>query len=97
MSRFTVPLPDGGQAIYGFDSILSDYFVSHIGTDGHEKAVVGLLSSADGSAGNCLNALRRLGALIPDTHQLELMGDMPLSEVQADNEPSPMPERKQCE
>jgi hypothetical protein len=97
MSRFTVPLPDGGQAIYGFDSMLSDYFVSHIDTDGNEKAVVGLLSGAEGSAGYCLAVLRRLGAVIPEAHQIELMGDMPLSEVPTDNESAPMPDRRQCE
>jgi hypothetical protein len=97
MSRFTVPLRDGGQAIYGFDSILSGYFVSHIDTHGNEKAVVGLLSSTNGSSANCLNALRKLGALIPATHKLELVGDLPLSEVQDDNEPDPMLDRRQCE
>lgn len=80
MSRFEITTKSGDRFTYGFDRILSYYFLDKHMRKGFPKSLVGLMSNIYGSAHNLLEMCDRVGITLPRIHREELLLDLPLSE-----------------
>ncbi|NDD56036.1 hypothetical protein EBZ39_19590 [bacterium] len=60
---------------YGYDQPLCEYFLQRTGKT--TKEIVGSLGSKPGTAGNFLEAVKKLGIKIPEEHMQAAMMDLP--------------------
>lgn len=82
MSRFTTTgKRKNTKYVYGFDRMLSYYFLDSVSPSGNFQHLVGLMSPIYGSAHNLLEMCDRRGIALPPQHREELLLDLPLSEL----------------
>ncbi len=71
MSRYQI-----GSYSYGYDNPLQEYFLQK-STGSRTKEIVGCLSPKAGTAGNFIEAVKKLGIPVPEDHINKAMGDLP--------------------
>jgi hypothetical protein len=71
MSRY-----NSGKFAYGYDNPLMEYFLQE---NKGKRTVehVGSLSGTQGTAGNLLEAIKKLGVEVPNDHLLKIQMDLP--------------------
>lgn len=80
MSRYEATNDKGHKFVYGFDRVLSYYFLDRVLKSGGWRHVVGLLSLPPvyGSAHNLLEYLDKYRVNIPDEHRRLIECDLPI-------------------
>ena len=93
MSRFIAENAKGQRFAYGYDRPLQYYFLSRIHPS-PMRHLVGLLSEKGvyGSASNLLGYVRKLGIVVPESHENAMLADLPFPEGEEQIVCKPLPE-----